>query len=125
MKQVQRGFTLIELARVTVILGVLAVVAIPNFVDLKGTAQTAVVKSPAAASPFNYAACSPKNNSTVSCRYVNVVICDGVRALLSGGAWPKGYMAAGTGSSTNGAAMNCMLTASGSTTTFDAIAGGN
>ncbi|MBP8136054.1 MAG: prepilin-type N-terminal cleavage/methylation domain-containing protein, partial [Rhodoferax sp.] len=35
MKQVQRGFTLIELVMVIVILGVLAAVAIPKFVDLK------------------------------------------------------------------------------------------
>ncbi|MBK6386420.1 MAG: prepilin-type N-terminal cleavage/methylation domain-containing protein [Rhodoferax sp.] len=39
MKQVQRGFTLIELVMVIVILGVLAAVAIPKFVDLKSDAR--------------------------------------------------------------------------------------
>ncbi|MBK7546835.1 MAG: prepilin-type N-terminal cleavage/methylation domain-containing protein [Rhodoferax sp.] len=43
MKQVQRGFTLIELVMVIVILGVLAAVAIPKFVDLKSDARTAAL----------------------------------------------------------------------------------
>ncbi|WP_370653928.1 prepilin-type N-terminal cleavage/methylation domain-containing protein [Undibacterium sp.] len=41
MKQVQRGFTLIELVMVIVILGVLAAVAMPKFIDLKSDATTA------------------------------------------------------------------------------------
>ena len=60
MKNEQRGFTLIELVMVIVILGVLAAVAIPKFVDLAGDARLAatqgVAGSLSSASAINYAA---------------------------------------------------------------------
>ena len=44
MKQTQRGFTLIELVVVIVILGILAATALPRFVDLTGDARTAAAQ---------------------------------------------------------------------------------
>ena len=41
----QQGFTLIELVAVIVLLGVLAVTALPRFMDLRGDARQAVMES--------------------------------------------------------------------------------
>jgi MSHA pilin protein MshA len=47
--QQQRGFTLIELIIVIVILGILAVTAAPKFMDIQGDAKASVVKGMAGA----------------------------------------------------------------------------
>ena len=43
-KQQQKGFTLIELVLVIIVLGVLAATAVPKFVDLKGEAETSNIE---------------------------------------------------------------------------------
>ena len=124
MKKVQGGFTLIELVMVIVILGVLAAVAIPKFVDLKGDAQTAAVKgvagAAASASAINYASCSAVNNVVTANKCVKVASCDGVTAVMSGGAWPTGYTTTATAIATNGTTESCTLTLTDGAATFTA-----
>lgn len=117
----QSGFTLIELVMVIVVLGLLAAVAIPKFVDLSGDARTASLSGVggalASASAVNYAA--RKANSAKGSA---VTDCTDVAIALQGGALPTGYAitSAAIAADVTG---SCTLThsASGNTTTFSAV----
>ncbi len=97
-----RGFTLVELVAVIVVLGIIAAVAIPKFVDLSGAARQSTADAVAGAlgsgSALNMSthlvrAAYP---STSMSSPVPVLSCDNAPLLLEGGL-PSGYDVEPTG----------------------------
>jgi MSHA pilin protein MshA len=131
MKQVQRGFTLIELVMVIVILGVLAAVAIPKFVDLGDEAKAAAVKGIAgaagSASAINYAGCSVVGNTVTANKCVRVRACADVATILQGDAAGNPEVAAASGGPSTGIGLpaTCTVTKDTKTADFVVIGAGN
>jgi MSHA pilin protein MshA len=97
MQKVQKGFTLIELVVVVVLLGILGVTALAKFQDLSGDAQIAATAGVAAelssGSSINYAARTLNASNGIPTATVDCeVIASGVMAVK-----PTGYTFTGTG----------------------------
>jgi MSHA pilin protein MshA len=115
MRQGQKGFTMIELIVVIVILGILAATALPKFIDMSSDAEAAAVKGVAGAAgsamTVNYAGCSVKDNKVTANKCVQITNCTDVGSVMQGGFPTATYTVTSAAIGTNdGDTATCTIT---------------